>query len=567
MSKKIIALILAAAMLLVLTTACSGSDSVSEAEQAPASTGSNTETPGSAEPETESPEASLGAAESDDTGGGFKEVIKLPITEETTTFTLWTGMSPDITAVLESYEQISVVRELEARTNIHLDATLVSFMEENTQFGLMVASGEYEDIICGAQGRYTTGIDGLIADDICMDLSDKLEEYCPNYWNKMLNDPFTYRSTMSDSGSIVSFYALYTETLYTSTKSANHWIRGDWLSEQGLERPETYDELYNTLVNFRDNYGAVMVFSSAADEYLLGYGIGANFYLDDSGKVAYGALTDDYRDYLKMMNKWYFEGLIYKDYYEESASALRDTTIYITDGAGVFEYTSNNLTTLFGLYDGELGLVPMPEITKEKDDIITVGFEETRQNGATWTISTSCEDWETLLTFIDYMYTDECAELWAYGIEDEAYTVGADGEKTFTDLILNNAQYSQLIAFYMYTISGMSGFPGMYNYFISATGWTDVQWEAFDVWSAKYGDNVNQYPDAASLTAAESEEYGAKYSDISTYQEEMVAKFIIGEADIENDAQWDEFTATLISLGLPRCVEIKQVSYERYLAR
>ncbi len=558
---KKISILLVLALLVTMLAAC-GETAQSVAGQSESEPTQSAQTAESvaepaAEPETEAP-VSVEEA----------ETVALPITEELTSVTIWTGVAPDMVDILESYDDLSVVRHLEEVTNVRLEATLVSAFDQATKFPLMIASGDYCDIIAGAEGSYASGADGLVSEEVCIDIGNLIEEHAPNYAALLASDESLYKATVTDSGTMTSFYSFYTDPIYDSTKSANHWIRGDWLEELGLEMPTTYDDLYEVLKAFNSHNGSVMVFSAAADEYLPGYGISDNFYLDDDGKVAYGAMTDTYREYLTMLNKWYEEGLIYQDFFAETKSMLSDTTLYITDGTGVFEYTSNNMSALYNLIDGDFPAEAMPEPTINKGDLITCGFTSTMKNSATWTISTACENVETVMAYIDYMYTDECAELWAYGLEGEAYTVNASGEKEFTELILNNPDgYSQLASFYLYTISGMSGFPGWYDYFISSTGWTQAQFDAFDVWSANYGENVNQYPGDAKLTTEESTTYGSIYTGIETYQDEMVSKFIVGSEDISDDAVWNSFLEGLKGMGVEDCVEIKQASYERYLER
>ena len=562
---KKLSILLVLAMLVTMFAAC-GDTASSASEEASAVSAQQSQTiESTAEPaaETET-EAVPETAEDSEVSGE----VSLPITEESTTVTIWSGVAPDMVDIVDSYEDLSVVRHLEEVTNIHLEATLVSAFDQETKFPLMIASGDYCDIIAGAEGNYAAGADGLVAEEVCIDLSDLIDDYAPNYAAMLASDETLYKATITDSGTMASFYSFYTEPIYDSTKSANHWIRGDWLEELGLDMPTTYDELYEVLKAFYNHNGSVMVISAAADEYLPGYGISDNFYLDDEGKVGYGAMTDTYREYLIMLNKWYEEGLIYQDFFAETKSMLSDTTLYTTDGTGVFEYTSNNMSALYSLIDGEFLAEAMPEPTINSGDLITCGFSSSMKNGATWTISTACENVETVMEFIDYMYTDDCAELWAYGLEGEAYIVNDSGEKEFTELILNNPDgYSQLASFYLYTISGMSGFPGWYDYFISSTGWTQAQFDAFDVWSANYGENVNQYPTDAKLTTEESTTYASLYTGIETYQDEMVSKFIVGSEDVTDDAVWDSFVESLIGMGVEDCVEIKQASYERYLAR
>lgn len=62
------------------------------------------------------------------------------------------------------------------------------------------------------------------------------------------------------------------------------------------------------------------------------------------------------------------------------------------------------------------------------------------------------------------------------------------------------------------------------------------------------------------FTAEQSQELADLNQTISQYVTEMSARFITGDADLENG--WEEYLATLEQMGLPRLLEIHQEAYE-----
>ena len=54
-------------------------------------------------------------------------------------------------------------------------------------------------------------------------------------------------------------------------------------------------------------------------------------------------------------------------------------------------------------------------------------------------------------------------------------------------------------------------------------------------------------------------------SDLNTYLEESLIKFLIGDLSLEDD--WDGFIGTVEGMGLQSVVDIYQDAYDRYLAR
>ena len=66
------------------------------------------------------------------------------------------------------------------------------------------------------------------------------------------------------------------------------------------------------------------------------------------------------------------------------------------------------------------------------------------------------------------------------------------------------------------------------------------------------------------MTTEESDEFYAKYTDIGTYAQTELLRFVVGEDSMD---QWDDFVETCKSMGIDQCVEIYQGAYDRYEAR
>ena len=62
----------------------------------------------------------------------------------------------------------------------------------------------------------------------------------------------------------------------------------------------------------------------------------------------------------------------------------------------------------------------------------------------------------------------------------------------------------------------------------------------------------------------ESDEISSIESEIQTYVEENVVKFITGDKDM---SEYDGFIGDMKSLGVERYIEITQSAYDRYLKR
>ena len=118
------------------------------------------------------------------------------------------------------------------------------------------------------------------------------------------------------------------------------FIRKDWLDKLGLALPTTEEEFYNALVAFRDN--AETLLGADADKmipYSTSTDIGWRNDLMSISKVAediddatlfvYGyddrhLLVPGYKEGIRVLNKWYNEGLVWKDFGLYTDSTVED---------------------------------------------------------------------------------------------------------------------------------------------------------------------------------------------------------------------------------------------------
>ena len=182
----------------------------------------------------------------------------------------------------------------------------------NNAFNLMIASGEYPDIIENPQWlSYPGGPDQAIEDGVIIDLTEYVEQYCPNLMAYFEKDPMARYQLTSSEGKVWAFSKIFPDE--------DPWygveIRQDLLDRFNLEMPETIDDWYTVLKTFKENgiESPLDVEQATFDTY--GCFIGAwdilkNFYVHQDQTIHYGPIEDAYKDFLTTMNQWYEEGLI-----------------------------------------------------------------------------------------------------------------------------------------------------------------------------------------------------------------------------------------------------------------
>lgn len=570
-TKKLIALLLSVVFVLALFAGCGGDADSDDGEATAAPTESAAAPTESADAPTDSADATQEPARPGD--------IELPLVTEYTEFDLFTGMMPPAMEYIESMEECLAFQTLEERTGIHINITVVHPSVQADSFNLMVSTGDYADFLDMVNSLYAGGLAAAIEQDVILDLSQYIDEYCPNYSALINSDEAVHRDVTLDDGSIGAFYSIYEEAEYIDQ---GVMVRSDWLDALGMEVPSTYDEYHDFIQAANSEYGATMWLPASgiytANNFISGFGIAGGytigmstelqcFYVED-GKVKCGWFEDGFKDYLSLMNQWYSEGLIDQDYISGDSSSMTVNnqelalSNLMTDKYSVWGDEIVAMDTYNMSYDGgSFPAVPSYIPTKNEGDTIHVGYYTSRINRASYSVSTDCEDIELALKWIDYGYTEEGSLLGNWGIEGKTFDVNADGSKYLTDLILNNpdGMPSNVAKFVYLRDSG----PYVYDRARDMVTYSETQLSCYDVWPSNY-DMANTIPNTLTLNTDESDTYGRLSGDIFTFVSESINKYITGATSMD---EYDTFVSTLTDLGMNDIVALYQAAYDRYIAK
>lgn len=522
---------------------------------------------------SEAPREPSSPPETDDASENNMSV--LPITEELTTITMWTGMAPFAAQYISDLNELSVFKEMEARTNIHVDFTIVSPEAEREQFQLMIAAGEYTDLIGAGASLYIGGQDKAVSDGIYVDMLPLLKEYGPNYYDIIYSDEELTKTILTDEGNVVAFYNVYAAPL-GATQGA--LIRGDWLDELGLDVPQTYTELHDALTAMKTEYGATMFLAPNGvannNNLIAGYNISGAFevgfmtsypFFQKDGEVKFGFIEPEFKDYMTMVSTWYSEGIIDPDFMSNSDGNINRSHNLILSGRNSMAYGAMvDIDSITLESEGKIQMVPMPETRKEQGDNLHVTTAPTLVNNSTWVITTDCKIPETVVKWADYFYSDEGSLLCNYGVLGEGL-VYVDGKPALSELITNNPDgLTPNIATYIYAMSNANGTPFVFDMTKEYAGYSDIQMSALDVWNNELDDGLYNIPGGVSLNEAESTELALKMGDIATYASENLVAFITGNKPM---SEFDAFVEGLKGMGIYDCIALYQQAYDRYLTK
>lgn len=561
--KKTLSLLMAICLLLGVLTACASTPATPEEpaaaeSSAPASQEAPETAPAedaAAEPEVE-PEA---------TQEVFNEQYPKWLSEDLITFTYWKLWPPFLTGYDPS--EASLFSYFKEQLNVAVEVQTISTDAASTQFNLMVASGDYTDLIENAVSNYAGGGTRAIEDEVLIDFVPYLDEYMPDYKAMLVTDEIAMKKMYDAEGQMASVVGLYDED---TRPQQGQWIRKDWLEESGLDMPSTLEDLEKVLDVFKNEYGCENAISvREGGDVPIGNVYGTkDWYVDENGQVQYGRISthsENYKEYMKKVVEWYDKGYFNSDFLTANDSNKPQSSMLVNGETG---YIGADILII-----SELAVMNTPEgfevsavapITKNADDKLARGWSSKMNDSNQISVTTGCKYPEIACQYINFAFTDDAFMSVNWGTEGVTYEYDENGEPQFTDLIVNNENLAASFAPLAYI---SPGFPTKKSYSMALASYNHpAQLACYEIFASKLDDSLpnDGYPsNYVSYTSEESEVIAMYSSDIDTYIEESTAKFITGEMDVEAD--FDEYVSTLKALGIEKLQEVYQAAYDRFM--
>lgn len=569
--KKFLALLLALAMVFSLC-AC-GAKSEEPAPEVPA-------------PVAEEPQAPVETEVNDwpDLSG---ETIKI-----FTTDTWVAGLS--IADVLPRFKQI------EERTGCTIEwETVASDYETILQTRLFGNAEDAPDVIMLSQGSPDMGsLAKYIDEGILYDFNNAFDA-CPNIAN-LFN---TYRTdlkgayTYSDGG----IYCLFANVWRSiddqkANVAANGdnalWYRADIAQELGFDSyPTTIDELHDLLAAVHEAYPdmvpmhmwdwscweSVRILDSAWGLHFNNDSSGSFFYGDADGKVQYEPALQATKEWLTEMNKWYEEGLVVVGASEEQkiGAAAAGTTF-----SGFYSGVTNSCEAALKEIDPDAYFLYMPFPTVDGYET-TIAPRNSYYNIFGIVDNGDADHCLAVAKFLDYAYYSD------YGIASEKAGVQGEGwDFDENGKFVPNDDYVKAVTegSEVLQASGANihfNGPSMYSAEVNLA-WKAAQTAVKEAngivdpmndeqkanWLEINAFNTSCYFTLFPkffMTPDDTDTLAALSNDLGTFTNEMLEKYILGTADLENfdtefvQALYDQF-------NLQQVLDIYQKYYDAYLA-
>lgn len=555
--RKCIALCIAAGMTAGLTACGNGGNTGTASSEPQGNVAASNKEDSSAAPE-ETPAPDTGAS------------VTYPI-QGTEKLTFGMALANEWSDRFDSWTDLPIGRAVQEKTGVELEMVHVA---DNKAMNLLLASPDLPDIILfNFQNNYSGGEIKAIEDGVIFPMdAEFLQQNAPDYWEVLNSDENIMKGSTNQQNQVFGFTFIMGDDKIKTGYGLT--VRDDWCEQLGLDvtQIDTAEEFHDMLSRFKSelNVEIPMTFTSKNLEELLDYGtitspfglVTRDVYQKD-GTVHIGYAEKEYRDVLAYLNQLYNEGLL-------------DANFATNDAATV---TANMLSGASGVSTGALGggigtwlqtnrdvkdysLAGLHNLVANDGDKSLYGFYKTDVIGKTAVITNSCENKELAAQFLNYGYTDEGHMLYVFGVEGESYEM-VNGEPQYTEYIMHNPDgLTVKKAMSKYTLSWDNGpFVQDLRQKLQSASMPE-QLTAWDIWDDT---TVEEYflPKIA-IAQKDLAEYSSLRSDIKTYVNEMTIKFVRGTESLDH---FDEYLATLESMGIGRLTEIIQAATDEYYAR
>jgi len=411
-------------------------------------------------------------------------------------------------------------------------------------------------------------------------LDDLIAQYAPNI-RKAFADAAVKKAVTMPDGSIYSLPWISKDKMSASVRT---YVNETICKDLGLSVPQTIDELTAFMVAMKEKYpesypltvpgGNMGVFMDAlCGAWGLGnsgiQGMASNIDLGSDGKVRFYKTSNEYKAFLKQLNAWYEQKLIHP----ESLTTLEVAKwqdLGKKNLVGVFAWVSPGYIGNEEVYSNFKGVSQFKGVV----DKPVMGWIDADVRGI-WSFMITKKNKYPVETmkWVDWWYSEAAPLYMSAGIEGETFAKNTDGKYEFigdAKTLNDKGKLHQMMGHY-------GGFePGIYD--TTYTG--ELKKIMDDLFNPKglkpeaayRVDDMNDYKAYAPKdiwpgwipTEEEGTELGEISTDMTTYMNESITKFITGAMDIDKD--WDTYVQTMKDMGSDRYVEIKQAQYDRYLA-
>ncbi len=268
--------------------------------------------------------------------------------------------------------------------------------------------------------------------------------------------------------------------------------------------------------------------------------------------------SDTYRDLLKLASTLVSEGLMWNEF-ATAKSDQRDAYVGLGNKAIMFDYPANiaksNKLQVDSVPDVDWQWTDVvPSISTEKQAIKKDNYHAADLRA--FAFSATDEQVERMCAFLQWSTTDEGITFHQFGIEGQTYEV-VNGKKQILEKFSTplKAEGEDLKNYQI-------GSSGMWK----GTEYIETYQPVLAEWTEKILNNpshVYVMPPVMKYNEDEQSREAELKANLTEVVNRWLLMFMLGQKDINNDADWDEYKAELKSLGSDELRGIYKTVYER----
>ena len=486
------------------------------------------------------------------------------------------------------WSDMACFKEIQALTGIKIKFDVAVNYEAYLP---MMSAKTYPHIITAKNNeKYAGRLAAMYNDGVSQSLNKYIEDgLMPNFKEIIDNNPDIARDLKLNDGTYSYLTRIYDATDDNQRALTSVYgliIRQDWLDKVDKEIPTNMAEWYDVLKAFKtgDPNGngeadeePYIACSSGWKYFMPAYGIDddPSLMVDENGEeyVVFGYTTDNYKEYLEDMNKWYQEGLLYYMFDGVSLENQRDRIV--NNFAGSWKGAIENVEA-----DKEDSTINVLKKSNPKAELSAVPWPMT-EDGKLWCFSdiSSVHRDTTVITsnavkdgvdeaaayLLDFMLSEDGTTLLTWGIEGESYEV-VGGEKQLVDGMDEMVEFygKNISKVYTYADPTTIAFPTrgdiVAEYVLGQK--PDDYVEACMTWAT--GDTSYKIQATCQLTVEQQTAADVMEDEMLNYMSKMRNRFVTGAIPLTN---YDSYVEQCNLLGAEDYTAIWQEAYEGYINR
>ncbi len=502
-------------------------------------------------------------------------------------YTYWVSLDSTAAQTLTSYSEKLMYQEAQKELGIEIEFLHPASGSTGSEaFQILLASGDFPDMINTYWKNYSGGGAQAIEDGVIIGLKKYMEDYAPNYYDWMEgkkgkeNDYVYKKESITDKG---DYYGFKTLKIGGEVGHSGPFIRKDLLDKWGFDVPVTIDD-WEEILKVAKKEGYRKPVTGIKEYFNLEWGVYHGFnsawniakgvYVND-GKVVYGPFQKEYKEYVAKMADWFKKGYMDIDYITNknediAGNMCNDISI------AAFGYVGGDMGKILPAAkeknpDFELVACPFPVLNE--GDTSWVQEYESMSNEPCTAISVQCgqenEDrYKEAIRWCDYFYSEEGAILANFGVEGVTYTIekGEDGKDhyVYTDSITDHEKigaHSVEAAMHHFFM----GQPGLFGFEDYTAGFYPYpqQIHALKVWNQNYNEAKNHKFPNVPLTTKELETKAHMETYVQNNLNATLSNIIMGKEPMSN---YDAAVQKAKDEGFTDYLKMMQKAYDKYMA-